>query len=187
MRFRIINRFKPLIDAFQGSYKHKHYYWIAVYIILRNVFFALQMFATELGLLIGTIILIVATSFYGCIFPHKSALVSIQEYCFLINLTIIYAASYHCSDTISSTITNVMITIALVHFTIILFYHFLTFTCHCNVENMLWDAKERVIKCYCLKHYTHHASNHAMACAIPERAYNYAEYRDGLISDDFKE
>ncbi|XP_065915481.1 uncharacterized protein [Dysidea avara] len=186
MRFRIINRFKPLLDAFQGSYKHKHYYWIAVYIIIRNVFFALHMFTAEVRLIVGAIILIITTTFYGYICPHKSILVNIQEYLLLINVTIIYSASYHCSDTISSTITNVMITIALIHFTIILLYHFLTFTCHCNVENKLWDAKEKIIKCCHLTHYTPHRED-MMSFEIPELTCNYAEYRDGLVSDDFKQ
>ena len=187
MRFRIINRFKPLLDAFQGSYKHKHYYWIAVYIILRNVFFALHMFTADVRLIVGAIILIITTAFYGYICPHKSILVNIQEYLLLINVTIIYSASYHCSDTISSTITNVMITIALVHFTIILLYHFLTFTCHCNVENMLWDVKEKMIKCCHLTQYTHHTSDHVMTREIPERTYNYTDYREGLVTDDFEQ
>ena len=187
MRFRIINRFKPLLDAFQGTYKHKCQYWIAVNIILRNVFFTFHMFAKEVRLITGTTVLIATTSLYGCIFPHRSRLVNIQEHLLLINLAIIYAASYHCSDTISSTITNVMITIALVHFTIILLYHFLTFTCHCNVENMLWDVKEKMIKCCHLTHYTHHTSDHVMTCKIPEHSLNYAEFRDGLVTDDFKQ
>ena len=37
-KFRMINRFKPLLDAFQGSYKDKYYYWVAVNIILRSLF-----------------------------------------------------------------------------------------------------------------------------------------------------
>ena len=73
-----------------------------------------------------------------------------------------------------------MITIALVHFTIILLYHFLTFTCHCNVENMLWDVKEKMIKCC-------HTSDYVMTCEIPERMYNFTEYQDGLVTDDFEQ
>ena len=187
MRFRIINRFKPLLDAFQGSYKHKHYYWIAVNIILRNVYFVLHMLTANVSSIVGAKILIIITSLYGHIYPHKSILVNIQEMFLLINLTIMYAASYHCSDTISSTITNVMITIALVHFTIILLYYFLTFTCHCNVENMLWNVKEKMIKCCHLTHYTHHTSDHVMTCEIPKRTYNYTEYREGLVTDDFEQ
>ena len=39
-KFRIINQFKPLLDAFQGSFKDKYYFWVAVNIILR-IFFCL--------------------------------------------------------------------------------------------------------------------------------------------------
>ena len=186
MRFRIINRFKPLLDAFQGSYKHKHNYWIAVYITLRNILFVLQMLRAEVSLTVGAIILIIITTFYGSIFPYKSILVNVQELLLLINVTVIYSVSYHSSDTISSTVTNVMITIALVHFTIILLYHFLTFTCHCNVENMFWGVKEKMIKCCHLIYFSHPTSNYTMNSAVPERTYNYAEYREGLVTDDFK-
>ena len=89
----------------------------------------------------------------------QSILVSIQEYL---------------NGVVSSTITNVMITIALVHFTIILYFH--TFTCHCNVENMLWDVKEKMIKCCHLTHYTHHTSDYVMTCEIPDQTYNYTEH-----------
>ena len=41
LRFRLINHFKPILDAFQGSYKDKHYYWVALHITLRSIFFAL--------------------------------------------------------------------------------------------------------------------------------------------------
>ena len=153
---------------------------------LRNVFFALQMFPKEVSLIVEAIFLIITTSLHGYICPYKSKFVSAQEFVVLINLTIVYSASYHCSDTISSTITNVMITIALVHFTIILLYHFLTFTCHCNVENMLWVVKEKMIKCCHFKHYDHHTNDHVMTSKIPERTYNYTEYREGLVTDDFK-
>jgi len=34
-----INQFKPLLDAFQGSYKDKYYYWVGVQFILKGVFF----------------------------------------------------------------------------------------------------------------------------------------------------
>ena len=35
LQFSLINRFKPLLDAFQGSHKDKFYYWLAV----QNVYF----------------------------------------------------------------------------------------------------------------------------------------------------
>ena len=42
--FKLINYFKPILDAFQGSYKDRYYYWVAVNIILRSLFFAFYAF-----------------------------------------------------------------------------------------------------------------------------------------------
>ena len=144
------------------------------------------MFTAEVRLIVGTISLILLLSLYGHVWPYKHSLVSIQDYLLLINLSILHAVAYQCDGEVSSTITNVMVTIALVYFTTILLYHFLTFMCHCNVENMLWDVKEKMIKCCHLTHYTPHTSDHVMTCEIPELTYNYAEYRDELVTDDFK-
>ena len=41
LRFKMINRFKPLLDAFQGPYKDKHYYRVAVHITIRSFLFAM--------------------------------------------------------------------------------------------------------------------------------------------------
>ena len=54
-QFRIVNYFKPLLDAFQGSYKDKYYYWIAVHIILRSTFFSLYGFQVKVRLFLTTI------------------------------------------------------------------------------------------------------------------------------------
>ena len=68
-RFRIINQFKPLLDAFHGPYKDKHYNWVAVNIILRSWFFILYGFTSKLRLLITTTTLII---FYQLSWLHTS-------------------------------------------------------------------------------------------------------------------
>jgi len=98
LQFRIINHFKPLLDAFQGSYKDKYYYYGAVHIILRSLFFALHGFQTKLRLIIATMILVLFTGYHGYTHPNKSKLVNIQELLLHINLTLIYAVSYQGSD-----------------------------------------------------------------------------------------
>ena len=42
-------------------------------------------------------ILVIFTSFHGYIRPNKNKLVNLQELILLINLTMLYAASYQCS------------------------------------------------------------------------------------------
>ena len=78
-----------------------------------------------------------------------------------------------------------MISLAFVQFSIIVLYHFLTYTCHCNVVSSLQTMEQIVMK-YFTKSNKSQNSNDYVLLDIPECAYNYSEYRDGLISDDFK-
>ena len=81
-------------------------------------------------LILSTIILISFGMFVGYIHPNKNKLVNIQELLLLLNLTIMYAVSYQGSGSVFSTVTNVMISLAFIQFCTIVFYHFLTYSCH---------------------------------------------------------
>ena len=180
-RFRVINYFKPILDAFQGPYKDRYYYWVAVNIMLRSIFFALYAFQTKFRLVLATVLLGSFTGIFGYIRPNKSKLLNFQELLLLINLTIMHAVSYYSNDNIFGIVTNLMISLAFIQFCIIVTYHFLTYTCHCNIENTLHRIKEKWSN-YFTK--DHRAIDVALL-NIPECAYNYSEYQDGLVSDDF--
>jgi len=180
----MINHFKPLLDAFQGSYKDKYYYWIAAQIILRSIIFAFYWIQTKLRLIIATMILVLFTAYHGYTRPSKNKLVNIQELLLLINLSIMYAVSYQSSYGVFSIVTNAMISLAFIQFCAIVLYHFLTYTCHCNVVIMFQSGKQKMMNIYFKKRECQD-SNYLHLLDIPERA-NYTEYQDGLISDDFK-
>ena len=184
MRFRIVNRFKPLLDAFQGSYKDKYYYWVAVHLVLRSLFFTFYAFPTNLKLIASTMVLIIFAVYNGYVCPNKNKLVNIQELLLLINLTIIYAVSYEYNTFFI--VTNVMISLAFVQFIIIVLYHFLTYTYHLNVICMLKTTKQKLMMKLWKKKILSHVSDNIALLNIPECTYNYTEYRDGLVSDDFK-
>ena len=185
LHFRIINHFKPLLDAFQGSYKDKYYNWIAINIILRSLFFALYVFQAKLRLIITTMILILLTGYHGYIRPNKNKLVNIQELLLLINLTIMYAVSLQYGDSIFSIVTNLLISLVCIQLLLIVLYHFFTYTCHCNIAMALRNGKQKITQ-LCDKKQLKYASNDIMLLNIPERTYNYEEYQDGLVTDDFK-
>ena len=180
-RFRIINYFKPILDAFQGPYKDRYYYWVAVNIILRSTFFALYAFQTKFRLVLATVLLGSFTGIFGYIRPNKNKLINFQELVLLINLTTIHAVSYYSNDNVFVIVTNLMISLVFIQFCIIVTYHFLTYTCHCNIENALYSIKEKWSNSFTKDH---HAVDIALL-NIPECAYNYSEYQDGLVSDDF--
>ena len=178
-RFRVVNHFKPLIDAFQGSYKDKYYYWVAVHMIFRSIFFSLYAFQVKLRLNLATIILVIFTSYYGYFRPNKNKIVTFQELSILINLTITYAVSIQENEKIFSITANVMMSLALLQFSIIIICHFLVYTFHCS-----FTIKEKLMILFTRKKSNHSSFNVALL-DIPERTYNYSEYRDGLVSDDF--
>ena len=65
LRFRIVYHFKPLLDAFQGSYKDRYYCWVAVHLVIRSLFFAMYGFQTSLKLILSTILLIIFSIYNG--------------------------------------------------------------------------------------------------------------------------
>ena len=185
LRFKLINHFKPILDAFQGSYKDNHYYWVALHIILRSVFFALYGLQTKLRLLLTTMILVLFIAYQSHTYPYKNKLVNVQELLLLINLTIMYAASYQCSDNVFSIVTNVMISLAFIQLCTIVLYHFLTYTCHCNIVSSVQTMQHAIMKYFKRSNKSQNSNYHELL-DIPDCTYNYSEYRDGLISDDFK-
>jgi len=130
-------------------------------------------------------ILVLFTVYHGYTRPNKSKLVNIQELLLLINLTIMYAVSYQCSYGVFSIVINAMIGLAFIQFCAIVLYHFLTYTCHCNVAIMFQSGKQKVMNNCLMKRECQNPS-YLHLLDISECTYNYTKYRDGLISDDFK-
>ena len=179
-QFKIVNHLKPLLDAFQGSYKDRYYHWIAVHIILRSIFFSLYGFQVKLRLFLSSIILVLFSICYGYLQPNKSKLINIQELSLLANLIIMYVVAVLNSENIFSIVINLMISVAFVQFCIIILCHFLTYTFHCNSA-----IKKKLVKLW-NRRKSNHCSYDVALLNIPECAYNYKEYQDGLVSDDFK-
>ena len=63
MRLKLVNHFKPLIDAYQGPYKYKYYYWAGLQLVIRAVFFGLSALDRNINLTVGIILLAVIILF----------------------------------------------------------------------------------------------------------------------------
>ena len=112
-------------------------------------------------------------------------MVDIQEFLLLINLTMMYAVSYHSNESVFCIVTNVTISLALIQFCALVLHHFLTYTYRCNTAIMLQTIKLTMTNLFTNKTECQYL-NDANLLEIPERTYNYTEYQDGLISDDFQ-
>ena len=118
------------------------------------------------------------------IHPNKNKSINIQGLILLVNLTILYttcttpAALYNTSIVIT---VNVMIGCALLQFSVIVLYHFVTFALHWNIIDIFHMVKGKVMNKFC----TTTSHENTVLFNIPERTFNYNEYREGLTSDDF--
>ena len=185
LQFKMINRFKPLLDTFQGPYKDKYYYLVAVHITIRSFLFAMYAFQRSLKLILSTMLLMIFSICSGYVRPHKNKLVNIQELLLLLNLTIMYAVSYQTSEKVFSIVTNIMISLTFIQLFIIVLYHVLTYTYHCSIVIALQTLKGKVMKLCYNNHTKYKARFDIELLNIPECTYNYNEYQDGLVSDDF--
>ena len=128
MRFKVINQFKPIIDAFQGPFKHHHYYWIGLQLLLRNIMFLLSALVKDLSINIGCIIIITIAISHGYIQPYKSNMINFQETLLLYNYAIMCILFLlNGSEFQNVIVVNVMVALSLVQFMIIIAYHIFTY------------------------------------------------------------
>ena len=181
-RFHFINKFRPLLDAYQGPYKLSFYYWTGLQLLIRVVFFGISALDKNTNLTIGSIILSVMIGLHGTVHPFKIKLKNYNEFLYIINLQILYILTL--SDYQGVTSVNVMVTVAAVQFTFIIIYHIITYSysgvIRIKINHFINNVTTWIGK---LKK----PSNIGLRLhniEIPEVTYNYREFRDSLIGQD---
>ena len=135
LRFKYINSFKPLLDAYFGLYKDSCFYWTGLQLIVRAIFFGLSAFYRNVTLTGGIILLGLLLCLQGLIHPFKSIYKNIQEVLIIFNLQAVYAlALYSDDDNANMQIMQpqVLILLVLVYFFIVVFYSCLMSTLTCS-------------------------------------------------------
>ena len=186
-RFRLISKFKPLIDAYQGAYKDNCYYWIGLQLVMRAIFLGLSSLDRNINLKVGIILISILAGVHGLARPFKSKFKNYQEFIWLTNLQVLQVLSFNITN-IMTMYVNILVTIAMVHFSIIIVYHVMIYT---------WIGKvtSGCIISYCTNVYTllsklikSRKSENIPRVRdremneIPDVTYNYREYREPLIA-----
>ena len=89
-RFHYINKFKPLLDAYQGPYKDKFDYWIGLQLVVRAVFLGISVLNANISIMVGSIVVAAIFLMTGLMHPFKSTFHNYQELLLLFNLQILY-------------------------------------------------------------------------------------------------
>ena len=81
--FKVVNYFKPLIDAYHGPYKDNFYYWTGVQLLIRKVAFGLSVLDNKISFLSISVLLAVFFSIHSMVKPFKKDWLSLTCYQFM--------------------------------------------------------------------------------------------------------
>ena len=183
-RFRFINKFKPLLDAYQGPYKTKFYYWTGLQLLIRAIYYGISSLDRNLNLTISIALFSFIEGIQGALKPFKDASKNFQEQLFIIYLTILYAYLLYNQDS-NTMAVNIMITIAAIHFTMIIVYHMITYVCSAAIKTKVKSAINLIIKkinaLQGKSFINQFELGDNLRCNIPE-AVNYHEFRESLLN-----
>ena len=78
-RFKFITKFKPILNAYQGPYKVKLYYWTGLQLVIRTIFFGLSSLDRKVNLVTGIILLSILGEVHGIMHPFINQIKNYQE------------------------------------------------------------------------------------------------------------
>ena len=187
-RFRFINKFKPLLDAYQGPYKIKYYYWTGLQLLIRAVFFGISSLDRNVSITISILLLSVIIGLHGIVCPFKVKQKNYQELLLFFNLHGLYVIISYAGSQDTDFNSNIMIIMAAVHFSLIIVYHMITYVHGGVIRNRIQLSVNTLTGCITrLKNRTHTQQfqlQDNIRNNIPEVAFNYHEYREPLVGID---
>jgi len=115
MRFKIMHRFKPLIDAFQGPFKSQYYYWVGIQLLTRNFIALLWILEETICLTLSCIVLVTVALIHGYIQPNKNKIINVQESLLYNFITLCILLVLNRNETLNTTAVNVMVGVSFLH------------------------------------------------------------------------
>ena len=181
-RFTLITKFKPLLDAYQGPYKDKMYYWVGLQLVLRVVLFVASSLDRNINLVAGIILFSLVLGLLGTLRPFKNDIKNYRKHLYYKYSNIIAIAQ--CSHNVINMIAvNVMIGLAMTHFGLIVTYHIIIYVLsgatRKRLELQFTKLTRKITRLRRQPKIQQFELNDTMN-KIPE-AVNYYEYREPLV------
>ena len=186
-RFRFVNKFKPVLDAYQGPYKDKFYYWTGLQLTIRAVLFGISSLDRKTNIAISIIIFGMILGLHGMVRPFKIKHKNYQELVLFLNLQALYVISLYDQGAINTTAINIMITMAAVHFIFIITYHIITYAhggvIRSKIQESINTLKILITRLYSKPQHQQFQLG-SIRDNIPEAAFNYHDYCEPLVGLD---
>ena len=189
--FKVINYFKPLIDAYHGPYKDNFFYWTGLQLLIRMIVFVLSVLDNKVSFLSISVLLAVLFCIHGMVNPFKSRSQNIQEALVLLNLLAVHVTAFY-NSTFGGQSTKIIEPLI----SVVLIYSAAVFAYQCM--RMLFN-KEQMIKykifvllnnCLDWKKWKlfqkYRRSNHNPACSLsstpPDVSHNFKDFQEPLLA-----
>ena len=160
-------------------------YWIGLQLVMRATFLGLSSLDRNVNLKIGIILISILAGVHGLLRPFKNEIKNYQDFIWLMNLQLLYVLSFNVTNMMY---VNILVTIAMLHFSIIIVYHVMTYTWIGKVTSnhiisgcsKIYTLLSKLIKCY--KSESIPIVRDREMNEIPDVTYNYREYREPLVA-----
>ena len=187
MRFSIIHRLKPFIDALQGPFKNQCCYWLGAHLLIRNAILLISLLEEHLCIAVGCIVMIIGALIHSYIQPYKNKMINIQEmllFCNFIILCVLLLSDG--GEVLNIVALNVLIGLSFLQFMLIILYHMYTFVLahHCTRVQDCTKAVWIRIKALCWRNKQNYHNNENIQMEIPVLASNYFEFQEPLLGLD---
>ena len=180
VKLQLVSHFKPLIDAYQGPYKFKHYYWTGIQLVMRAVFFGLSALDRNISLTIGITILAAITIVQAKISPFKNEYKNVNELSFLYSLLAIFIFSHQHYDIV----IKIMIIIAALQLSLIIIYHTFINLCGEEVICTIKNITDRTVQWITRSHVQNDPQPIELNNTPPDVTFHYTEFLEPLVGLD---
>ena len=183
-RFRFVNYFMPLLDAYFGPYKPKYSFWTGLQLFIRSSFFGLSALSKNIGLSSGAVLVGITHCIHDVLHPFKSRYKNVQESLVLLNLLALHVTALYPDN---NSFYRLFIIKALI--IIVLVYFILLVLCHCAML-LCGDAiKRRANKILSKMTSVKHGCSKSLqmkelSSQIPDVSFNYKEFQEPLVALD---
>ena len=188
-RWRFVNSFKPLLDAYFGPYKSQYPYWTGLQLLIRSCFFGLSALRRNISLPGGVLLVAIVLCTHGILHPFKSKFKNIQESLVSLNLLVLHVIIALYPDSINNfyklLIIRALISTILVYFTLLIFYHCAILLCGDLIKKKANKIKQTIRKMISVKQERSKPLHmKELRSQIPDVAFNYKEYQEPLVALD---
>ena len=190
LRFKAINKIRPLLDVYLGPYKHSFSYWTGLQLLIRTATFGLTAIDRDMNLMLNTILLVTLLWIQGIVQPFKSKFQNFQQSLVLLDIIIINTITLYNRDSNSqaSKVVSIMIYAGSSYFIAYIIFH-----CIKHAFGKIINKSKATIMIYFTiwKHRIRStrkvAERMRMASVkrkVSDVTYNYQEFQEPLIEID---